>query len=229
MNNLEKAFFASLEKEAERNPLIKVRAAAEEVTEILKESCMKGENMIKGDLWLYYLSVLTGISCIKTAMMNVSRLTKENIDNPEYVPIIKLETDMGVFYMGDAINDYIFYNRDSVWNTLFNIYLSTHKESSVPEIKNIIYRNSANLGRKGYKVWNSLHNPYDERLEAKKIYENIEKHLEPFKLKQEQIPMVYGTALALVLNKVEGIFPKELDCLDMVLETVVFNAHMDYA
>ena len=42
------------------------------------------------------------------------------------------------------------------------------------------------------------------------------------------MPAVYGIAVAQVIKKVEGIFPKTLNCLEMVLETIVFNAHMDY-
>ena len=84
------------------------------------------------------------------------------------------------------------------------------------------------MGNKDYRVWDNIHNPYEEREDAKSTYENIEKHLEPFGVKNDEMPAVYGIAVAQVIKKVEGIFPKTLNCLEMVLETIVFNAHMDY-
>lgn len=228
MNDADKAFFEQLEKESQKNPFIRVEAAANEVAEMLKRSCVDKGNMVKGDLWLYLLSVLAGVSCAKTGAANDKRLLAENINNPQYMAMVKLETDAGNFYIGDAINQYLFNTPYSVWNIISSIYRDMHKDAVLPDIKSVITANSANMGNKDYKVWDNIHNPYEEREDAKSTYENIEKHLEPFGVKNDEMPAVYGIAVAQVIKKVEGIFPQTLNCLEMVLETIVFNAHMDY-
>ena len=205
MNDADKAFFEQLEKESQKNPFIRVEAAANEVAEMLKRSCVDKGNMVKGDLWLYLLSVLAGVSCAKTGAANDKRLLAENINN-----------------------QYLFNTPYSVWNIISSIYRDMHKDAVLPDIKSVITANSANMGNKDYRVWDNIHNPYEEREDAKSTYENIEKHLEPFGVKNDEMPAVYGIAVAQVIKKVEGIFPKTLNCLEMVLETIVFNAHMDY-
>lgn len=228
MNDADKAFFEKLAKEAEKNTFIKVEAAANEVAEIMKRSCIDNKNMVKGDLWLYLLSVLAGAACARAGAANDKRLLAENMNNPQYMPITKLESDAGIFYIGDAINEYLFNNRYSVWNIISSVYCDMHKDAVLPDVKSIVSRNSANMGKKDYRLWDNLHNPYEEREGAKSTYENIENHLEPFGVRNDEMPAVYAIAAAQVIKKVEGIFPKTLNCLEMVLETVVFNAHMDY-
>lgn len=53
-------------------------------------------------------------------------------------------------------------------------------------------------------------------------------HLEPFKLERIQIPTMFGLVLAEASAKAANVFPKELNCFEMMIETIVFNAHMDY-
>lgn len=228
MNDADKAFFEQLAKEAEKNPFIRIEAAANEVAEMIKRSCTDSANMVKGDLWLYLLSVLAGASCARAGASNDKRLLVENMDNPQYMQITKLGTDAGNFYIGDAINEYLFYNRYSVWNVISSIYGDMHKDAVLPDVKETVNRSIANIGKKDYRIWDNLHNPYEERPDAASTYNNIEKHLEPFGVKSDEMPAVYGIAIAQVIKKVEGIFPKTLNCLEMVLETVVYNAHMEY-
>lgn len=185
-----------------------------------------------GDVWAYTLAVLSGISCIKTGVANIGKLTKENEGNPRFIPIMKLEKEIGedAYYVGDVINEYLFNSKYSVWNTFCNIFVNVNKHNikDLPDVNIIVAKNSENMGKSGYKIWDNRHNPCDERLIAKETYETIKKHLEPFKVEDEYIPMMYGIALAQVVEMVAVSFPKHLNCYEMILEAMVCNAHMDY-
>ena len=56
---------------------------------------------------------------------------------------------------------------------------------------------------------------------------NVFDRLEPYKLDLGERVSAFALSLANVIAQVEGIFPKELNCLEMSLDTVMYLSHMD--
>ena len=46
-------------------------------------------------------------------------------------------------------------------------------------------------------------------------------------MKKDEYPSVFAMALGIVILKVEDIFPKNLNCLEISMQTMMFFAHMD--
>lgn len=44
-----------------------------------------------------------------------------------------------------------------------------------------------------------------------------------FNMEEKYLPAMYGVALANVMEKVSGIFLKELNCYEIMVETIVYK------
>lgn len=228
MNESDKVYFEKIKKEAENNPFIKVEAASKQIAEILRKSSVSKDGVIQGDLWAYMEAALTGICCGKVAALNAERLMVENASVPNYIGLMKLESETGDFYVGDAINEYLFNSNFSVCNTVAMAYSDFYKCGQMPDVRKLEKSCISNLGKKDYRLWDNLHNPYEEKIQASETYDSINNYLKPFELNDSEKVMAYGMALATVVSKVEDVFPKELNCMEMCIETVICYAHMDY-
>ena len=91
----------------------------------------------------------------------------------------------------------------------------------------MIEENAKKLGKTDARVWNGKKNPNNEINRAFKTYQNVVGRLEPYKLRSEELVSVFALALGTTIIDVENIFPPEISCLKMSVETVIYYAHMD--
>ena len=55
----------------------------------------------------------------------------------------------------------------------------------------------------------------------------LKEKLPPYKFVENEYYQAFAMALMMVILQVEAAFPKEMDCVKMAMELVVFDAHMD--
>ncbi|MBR1693195.1 MAG: hypothetical protein IJ711_10560 [Lachnospiraceae bacterium] len=226
-NDLKEGFFRFLQGKSKEDPSILTKAAAGECFQLLKKACTNEKNQIYGDMMLYYASGFAGIACLKAALDNAPKLMLSSENASEYMGLYKIETDTGIFYIGEAINEYLISRDNSVWNLAQEGFLKNHKKDTIPDIEQILSKNAKNFGNKEYRIWNNMHDPYTENKMAQTAYESYLKHLAPYKIGAERMPEVFGIVISEIISQSANIFPKELNCLEMVMETVSFYAHMD--
>ena len=221
-----KMYFNQLEEKSKDNPLLRIYEASGFITRFL-EPIFKTPNGIKGDAFCYMLTTMAGISVAVTAKENSGKNMLENMGDSQYISRTKLETKSGTFWMGDSINKYLYDSPLSVWNMVISLYRKEKGKYNVPDLQLTISENAKKIGNPDVRIWDGTCNPYTEINNAKTTYENVIKKLEPYKLQTEEYPSVFAFALADIILKVEGIFPKDQNCLKMSMETMMFYAHMD--
>lgn len=226
MTEQEEKFFKQLEESARENPVVRIQAAAEYMAGFLKRA-YTSEKGTSGDMWCFMVATMAGISVAEAAKETDKEQMVINLGNPLYMPLTKVDTKMGVFWIGDSLNKYIFNSPLSVWNIVMTLYSQKHKNAKLPDLKNFIDANTKLMGDPKARVWDGKHNPYNEIKDANNTYEKLRRRLEPYKLKKDEYPSVFAMALGMVILKVEDIFPKNLNCLEISMQTMMFFAHMD--
>ena len=225
MTREEKMFFDEIEKKSKNNPIIKVEITAEEISDYLINKCTDSQKRVNADSLLYITSVLAGISCVKASMSDIRY--SDAMERFE-MPLLPVETEMGTFLVGDVINEYLANGKLSILNIFYSLYKNKQKDVVLPDIQKVVEKNSANMGKAKYRLWNDKHNPYAEKEKFSIIYDGVIKHIEPFNVDAKMMPAVFGFVLNEITGKVAGVFPENINCYEMVLETVIFNAHMAY-
>lgn len=228
MTEKEKIIFKQIEEKSKSNPMVKIELAAKETAIYTMGFCKDDKGRVGGDSWLYLLSTMAGVSCAKISRDVAAEMLLEDNEDKIRMPFVSIETAAGKFYFGDAVNKYLFEDRFSVLNVFYNVFGNKNSKVKLPDIGSIVSNNAKVVGNPQYRVWNKLHNQYAEKDVNDKAYEKIIEHLEPFKLERKQIPIMFGLVLAEASAKAANVFPKELNCFEMMVETIVFNAHMDY-
>ena len=226
MTEQERLFFKQIEEKSKENPMIRIQAASDYITGFLKQSFTTDKG-IQGDMWCYLLATMTGIAAAKASKETYKELMVINLNNQIQIPLTKLETEMGTFWIGDSLNRYIYNSPLSVWNIVMTFYSQKHKDKKLPDLNKALENNSKAIGKSDARVWDGTHNPYEEIENAKNTYDNLRKQLEPYKLEKSEYPSVFAMSLAKVILGVEGIFPKKLNCLEISMQTMMFYAHMD--
>lgn len=123
MTEKEKMIFKQIEEQSKDNPMIKVELAARETSIYTMGFCKDDKGRVGGDVWLYLLSTMAGISCAKISRDVAAEILLENNNEDKMqVPLVPVETAAGKFYFGDAVNKYLFVDRFSVLN-VFIIFL----------------------------------------------------------------------------------------------------------
>lgn len=220
----EKNFFEELEKKSSNNPMIRIQAASQYIENMLMNA-FKTQQGIVCDRLCYMLSVMSGVSIADTAKNNIGSLF-QNMNDVNYIPRTKLETETGIFWIGSDIDKYIYNHRMSVWNIIKSLYSLKKKESVKIDINQLIENNTKKMGNINSRVWND-NNPYEEIESAIKTYKNLYDKLEPFKLQKEEHSSVFALALGDVIVKTERLFPKEINVIEQCMDTILFYAHMD--
>lgn len=228
MTEKEKIIFKQIEEKSKSNPMVKIELAAKETAIYTMGFCKDDKGRVGGDSWLYLLSTMAGVSCAKISRDVAAEMLLESNEDKIRMPFVPIETPIGKFYFGDAVNKYLFADKFSVINVFYNVFSKKNSDVKLPDVASIVNNNAKVVGDENYRVWNNLHNPYAEKNVNNKAYEKIIEHLEPFKLERKQIPAMFGLVLAEASAKAANVFPKELNCFEMMVETIVFNAHMDY-
>ena len=160
MTKQEEIFFRQIEEKSKEEPMIKVEYAAKEIAMYIQEYCMDEERRVKGDLWLYLASVLGGISCIKASKASFINIPEKRLDDEDFMPLVEIDTKMGKFYIGDLINEYLINGQFSLINVYCVLCTNTHKDFVMPDIKAAVEKNSSNMGKEYFRIWNNFHNQY---------------------------------------------------------------------
>lgn len=227
MKRKEKLFFKKLEEESKDNPMVRIQAAADYICGLIRQA-VTNEKGTQADMWCYMLAAMTGVSVAATVKESDKELLIENFNNPMYMPLTKIESEVGIFWIGDSLNKFIYNSPLSVWNIVMTIYSLKHGKENRPDLQKMIGDNAGNMGKKDVKVWNGMYNPYKEFPSARDTYKSLRNKLEPYKLAGEEYPSVFALALGKVIISVEDVFPKGYNCLEMSMETTMFYAHMDF-
>jgi len=227
MTREEEVFFKKIEEESKNNPMARINAASNYITGVLANAftTKKGLN---GNQFVFILSTLTGVAVAKTAKEDNQCSMSDLLNNPSAVFCNKLETDAGIFWVGDKLNKYLYEGPIPVWGILLTMVEYKHGKDNLPKLEPYIERTAKRLGDPNLKLWNGDCHPYKEREDAGNTYESLRKSLEPFKLKVNEYYIAFAMSLANAIMKVEDTFPKKLNCFDMSVETMLYFAHMDY-
>ena len=205
-------YFNQLEEESKKNPLAKVFAASEYVSRTLKQAFTTPKGVV-GNEWCRALATYTGVAVATTAK--------------EKSILTKLETKGGTFWVGEGINHYLYGSSVSVWELVMFIYKQKHKEGKDIDLHKMIEKTTNNIGDPDARVWDGTSNPYENIQFAKESYSKIKNKLEPYKLNDIDYPCLFAISLGNAILEVENIFPPNINCLEIALETVMFYSHMD--
>lgn len=227
MRECEILFFKRLEEQSKDNPMVRIQAASDYITDILKQAFTNNKGT-RGDMWCYMLATMTGALIATTAKETEQELETANVGNSAYMPLTKVASKREIFWIGDAINKYLYNTALSVWNIVMTLYSQKHVKQNLPKLEEIIRDNAKKMGDPSVRIWNNEHNPYSEISSARKTYYNLVKKLQPYKLQIDEYPSVFAFSLANVIINVEHVFPNKLNCLEMSMETVAFYAHVDF-
>ena len=226
MTEQEKAFFEKIEEASKKDPFVKVQAASDYISGFLSNA-YKTPQGIRGDHLCYILACLTGVAVGQAAKSGfVNDLINGN-SGFMMMPNTKLETDAGIFYVGDSINKYLYNDPKSAVNIICTIYGKKKGNDNIPDLQKIMENSAKKMGNKEARIWDGQHNPYEELPMALDMAKNVFDRLEPYKLDLGERVSAFALSLANVIAQVEGIFPKELNCLEMSLDTVMYLSHMD--
>lgn len=222
MTREEKKYFAKLEKASKNNPMVRVEAAADFINRFLTQAFTTPRG-INGDGLCYLLSALTGV-----AVADISKkMSLVDMFNGSFSSQMELDTEAGKFIVGDTINKYLYNSPMSAINIVEFMYSQKNGKDNLPDLENMIKENADNFGNPDYRVWDGNKNPYMEVKNAHTTYQNLVNKLEPYKLSNEEIVSVFAMALGQTIVNVARVFPREMNCLNMSLKTVMFYAHMD--
>ena len=147
--------------------------------------------------------------------------------NGSFSSQMELDTEAGKFIVGDTINKYLYNSPMSAINIVEFMYSQKNGKDNLPDLENMIKENADNFGNPDYRVWDGNKNPYMEVKNAHTTYQNLVNKLAPYKLSNEEIVSVFAMALGQTIVNVARVFPREMNCLNMSLKTVMFYAHMD--
>lgn len=231
MTEGEKIFFKMIEERSKDNPMIKVELAAQETAAYTMEFYQDEQGRVSGDSWLYLLATMSGIACAKLSKdIAVEMFMDGRIEDEMLLPLVTVTcgAEAEKVYYGDAINECLYNNRFSIFNVFYKVFSNRNPNVKLPDIKTMINNNVNAMADDNYKVWNNMHDPKKDKDEKEKVYQRIIEHVKPFNLEKKQIPAMFGLALVEVVTKVANVFPKELNCYEMMVETIIYNAHMDY-
>lgn len=226
MTEQEKVFFEKLEEAAKKDPFVKVQAAADFLSGFLSNA-YKTPQGIRGDHLCYTLSCLTGIAVGQAGKSGFINDLLNGNSGFMMMPNTKLETDAGMFYVGDSINKYLYNDPKSAINIVCTIYSQKKGNEKIPDLQKIMENSAKKMGNKEAKIWGGQHNPYEELPMALDMAKSVFEKLEPYKLNLGERVSAFAISLANTIVNVEGIFPKGLNCLEMSLDTVMFLSHMD--
>lgn len=221
MTEQEILFFKKIEEESKKNPMVRVGAAADYLTGFLQKA-FSDEKGTRVDTWSYFLSAVTGVSVAETAKDTDKEMMALNMGKAGYMPLTKIEGKGGTFWIGDPINKYMFNSPISVWNIVMTLYSQKHGKKDFLDLKTMIDKNAKMMGKKSVRIWNGERNPYEEIEDAKNTYGTLKEKLEPYKLTKEEYPSAFALSLANVIVKVEDVFPKKYNCLQMCMEAMMF-------
>ena len=226
MTREEEKYFEKLEEESRDNPLIKVQAAADYlVGTILK--AVKTPQGINGNLFCKMMSVYTGIAVADTA----KKLSEQNLITGDLkakgMPRTRLDTEAGIFWIGDDINRLLFGHQYSVWHLVMTGVVMKKGQSAVPNMQEIIEHNARIIGDPSVTLWEGMYSPYSDFEDAKHSFYVLKEKLAPYKFVENEYYQAFSMALMKVILQVEAAFPAEMDCVKMAMELVTFDAHMD--
>lgn len=227
-DNIMKMFLEKLKKESNDSPMVKINASANECLRIIRQASTNEKKEVIIDRFIYIAAALAGVSCVKAALEYDIELKINENNKKEYMSIYKVDTEAGTFLYGDAINKFLITDEYSVWNLAAGVYKKNKLKKKIPDITELVKNNIANCSKKDYKLWNSSREPYREIEDVKATFKNILKYLDNFELKQEQIPVVFAVVLQNAIEEVEKVLPKNVNCLEMAMETVIYFAHINY-
>lgn len=222
MTKEEKKYFEKIDRDSQNNPMIRIKAAADYINgELLK--AFNTPRGINADGMSYILSALTGVAVAdiakqeEVAMILEGSLTSRN----------RIGTDAGYFYMGETVDKYLYNSPMSAICVFEFIYTQKKGEKNLPDLNMLLSNNASEIGKPDVKVWAESKNPYQEIKPAFQTYKSFKTKLAPFKLKNAEVVAAFAMALGFAVANFESVFPKNLNCVEMVLSTAIFYSHME--
>ena len=222
MTKEEKKYFEKIERDSQNNPMIRIKAAADFINGDLLKAFTTPRG-INADGMSYILSALTGF-----AVADIAK--KEEVDmilSGAASSRNRLGTDMGYFYIGDVVDKHLYNSPLSAICVFEYIYTQKKNEKNLPDLNLLLSNNAKMIGNSEAKVWAGSKNPYQEIKPAYQTYKSFKAKLEPFKLKDAEVVAAFAMALGFAVANFETVFPKNLNCVEMVLSTVIFYSHME--
>ncbi len=224
MTEQEILYFKELEEKSKNSPMVRIQAASLFIGEHILRSFSLDKNK-QGELWCYMLTALSGIAAAVAAEENEMVIDLNSMFFTPPQKRIKLETEAGIFWMGEPIDRYVYNGPLSVWNIVRTLY-SQKCNGRIPDLETAISRNAKIIGSPKARVWAGKNNPYNEIEGIRRTYDNLRNILAPYKLKSSEFPSVFAMALGNAVVEVEKQFHNQDNCLEMILDTVLFYSHM---
>ena len=226
MNQQEKIFFEKIEEASKENPAVRIGAAGDYIKGLLKRAFTNSDGGTDASMWVYMIAALTGVSVAEAAKDIPDTFVAEIFKDTAYMPMTRLETKKGNFWIGDKLNIMLCGGSLSAWEVAVSSYKGNREDIQVPSAEEYVGRNAKMMGS-DIKLWNGAHDPYEEIESAKNTYATIKNRLEPYKLEPAEYHIAFSIALGEVMAECEKYFPAGMNCFDMSMETMMFIAHME--
>lgn len=197
----------------------KIYSAAGYFIGVLKRASVDKNHMLVADRLVYMSAALAGLACAEAALENEVRLTNANV---RHTPLFTADTDMGTFVFGDSITDLL----NKVWTLSKAAYDKNGMEKKLPDIQKLSNENAKKVGNPDARVWNGQINPYKEFKSIKETYEKILSSMSDMDISKMELLAAFSLTLGNNIDETYKYFPKDVNPLEMAMETAIFYAHM---
>lgn len=222
MQQFEKVFFETIDREREKDPLIGAKLGAKEIYSRLIDNLKESDNRLNVDNLLLFASGLAGISC----QMTVIRLAEQK-QIPENNALIVVQYKNGrKYFMGDNLNYFLLENQYSVYSLLVGIYQHLAPEHPLPDIHAYAGECVKHLGDENYKLWGRITEPEVIAMNLK-LWNAFASIAEKFCKTQHEISILFGLVLQHTMETALQVLEPE-KCLSMALENILYSAKLNY-
>ena len=222
MREDEKVFFEKLAEKRKEDPLVGVKYGSEDIFKSLMIMATDDKNVVNTHDAVLYAAGLAGYAC-QAAVMETQIIRDKKKFNEVFHLILGPNESKYIF--GDAINDYLFGNKYSVWNLVSGTYKHMYPRISVPSPAPIIKKVTANVVNPDYKVCGEQ--PINTLLDMYALlWKNIYKKMRNYCPNPEEWPVLYGMVLQKCFASTKGILEPSL-ALNFIMEAAVFASKAD--
>lgn len=218
----EKAYIASIQARRKEDPLIGVKEGSKDIFKSLMLVARDDKGVCNVHDVVLYAAGLAGYSC-QAAVMETQIIRDNKKFNEVFHLVISPTGDKFIF--GDAINDYLFGNKHSVWNMLSRSFKKLYPGLSVPSAAPIIKKVTANIVNPDYKVVGE-HSPSELNDMYAMIWKTIYIKMRNYCPNPEEWPILYSMVLQKALAQTKGMIDPSFE-MNFICEAAVFASKAD--
>ena len=218
----EALFLEKLSEKRKDDPLVGVKIGSEDIYKSLMLIARDDKNVVNIHDVALYAAGLAGYSC-QAAVMETQIIRDKKAFNEVFHLIVSPSGDKFIF--GDAINDYLFGNKHSVWNMLKGMYKYMYPKIGIPAVSPIIKKVTANIVNPDYKVCGE-HTPNALSEMYALIWKNIYPKMRNYCPNPEEWPVLYSMVLQKAFAQTKGMLDPHI-AISFMMEAAIFASKAD--